>query len=225
LEERLSLRNTSRVPKLWLEVRDHSDLPGHEASLVVDSLAPGHERVWVARSICRERGRFRLGPLSLTTGDPFGLFQVTRQVPQTNHIVVYPMTFELPDFTLPLGPMPGGDALRRRTHYVTANASGVRDYAPGDSFNRIHWRSTARRDRLISKEFELDPLSDIWLSWMATATCSSARTQTSRKRPPMVYGRPRVTGCRCRRPPKSMRSVSRPAWLSSLSGATGPWAC
>jgi len=59
--------------------------------------------------------------------------------------------------------MPGGDALRRRTHYVTANAAGVRDYAPGDSFNRIHWRSTARRDRLIVKEFELDPLSDIWL--------------------------------------------------------------
>jgi uncharacterized protein (DUF58 family) len=163
LEERLSVRNTSAVPKLWLEVRDHSDLPGHNASLVVDSLAPGRERVWVVRSLCRERGRFRLGPLSLTSGDPFGLFQVTRQVPQTTHIVVYPMTFELPDFTLPLGPMPGGDALRRRTHYVTANAAGVRDYSPGDSFNRIHWASTARRDRLIVKEFELDPLSDIWI--------------------------------------------------------------
>jgi len=163
LEERLSVRNTSAVPKLWLEVRDHSDLPGHNASLVVDSLAPGRERVWVVRSLCRERGRFRLGPLSLTSGDPFGLFQVTRQVPQTTNIVVYPMTFELPDFTLPLGPMPGGDALRRRTHYVTANAAGVRDYSPGDSFNRIHWRSTARRDRLIVKEFELDPMSDIWI--------------------------------------------------------------
>jgi uncharacterized protein (DUF58 family) len=163
LEERLAVRNTGAFPKLWLEVRDHSDLPGHEASLVVDSLAPGRERVWVVRSLCRERGRFRLGPLSLTSGDPFGLFQVTRQVPQTTNIVVYPMTFDLPDFTLPLGPMPGGDALRRRTHYVTANASGVRDYAPGDSFNRIHWRSTARRDRLIVKEFELDPLSDIWI--------------------------------------------------------------
>jgi uncharacterized protein (DUF58 family) len=163
LEERLAVRNTSAFPKLWLEVRDHSDLPGHEASLVVDSLAAGRERVWVVRSLCRERGRFRLGPLSLTSGDPFGLFQVTRQVPQTTNIVVYPMTFDLPDFTLPLGPMPGGDALRRRTHYVTANASGVRDYAPGDSFNRIHWRSTARRDRLIVKEFELDPLSDIWI--------------------------------------------------------------
>ncbi len=163
LEERLAVRNTSPVPKLWLEVRDHSDLPGHEASLVVDSLGPNRERVWVVRTMCRERGRFQLGPLSLTSGDPFGLFQVTRAVPQTTHIVVYPMTVDLPDFTLPLGPMPGGDALRRRTHYVTANAAGVRDYSPGDSFNRIHWASTARRDRLIVKEFELDPLSDIWL--------------------------------------------------------------
>jgi uncharacterized protein (DUF58 family) len=41
--------------------------------------------------------------------------------------------------------------------------SGVRDYMPGDSFSRIHWLSTARRGRLISKEFELDPLADIWL--------------------------------------------------------------
>ena len=39
----------------------------------------------------------------------------------------------------------------------------MRDYEPGDSFNRIHWRSTARRDRLVVKEFELDPLADIWV--------------------------------------------------------------
>src|SRR5260370_42143524 len=73
------------------------------------------------------------------------------------------MTLELPAFTLPLGPMPGGEALRRGAHYVPANAAGVRDCSPGDSFNRIHWKSTARRDRLIVKEFELDPLSDIWI--------------------------------------------------------------
>jgi uncharacterized protein (DUF58 family) len=53
--------------------------------------------------------------------------------------------------------------VRRRTAHVTTNVSGVRDYAPGDSFNRIHWTSTARTGRLISKEFELDPTADIWL--------------------------------------------------------------
>ncbi|MGH2525059.1 MAG: DUF58 domain-containing protein, partial [Anaerolineales bacterium] len=135
LEERLAVRNTGRTPKLWLEVRDASDLPGHSASKVVTSIGPGQERVWVARTMCRERGRFRLGPLSLTSGDPFGLFQITRHLPQSANVVIYPATVELPDFALPVGSMPGGEALRRRTHYVTPNAAGVRDYAPGDSFN------------------------------------------------------------------------------------------
>jgi uncharacterized protein (DUF58 family) len=53
--------------------------------------------------------------------------------------------------------------MHRRTPYITASVAGVRDYAPGDSFNRIHWPSTARTGRLISKEFELDPLADVWI--------------------------------------------------------------
>jgi uncharacterized protein (DUF58 family) len=76
----------------------------------------------------------------------------------------------LTDFALPIGLLPGGDALRRRTHHITANAAGVRDYVPGDSFSRIHWKSTARRDRLIVKEFELDPLADIWIMMDAERT-------------------------------------------------------
>jgi uncharacterized protein (DUF58 family) len=59
--------------------------------------------------------------------------------------------------------MTGGEALRQRTYQVTPNAAGVRDYAPGDGLHRIHWPSSARRDRLIAKEFELDPIADAWL--------------------------------------------------------------
>jgi uncharacterized protein (DUF58 family) len=88
---------------------------------------------------------------------------MTRYLTPTTNVVIYPMTVDIQQFALPVGVLPGGDALRRRTHYVTTNASGVRDYAPGDSFSRIHWRSSARRDRLIVKEFELDPLADIWI--------------------------------------------------------------
>ncbi len=163
VEERLAVRNLGALPKLWLEVRDQSDLPGHRPSRVIIGLGGKQERIWVARTRARQRGRFRLGPLTLTSGDPFGLFQVTRHIPATNQVVIFPATTTLPDFMLPLGAMPGGEALRRRTHYVTPNAAGVRDYAAGDSYNRIHWRSTARRDRLMVKEFELDPLADVWV--------------------------------------------------------------
>jgi len=163
LDERLAVRNTGRLPKLWLEVDDRSNLPGHHAGFVISNLAAGSDRGWTVRTTCQERGRFTLGPVVLTSGDPFGLYRVSRKIPATSTVVVYPATVNLRMFPLPVGRLPGGDALRRRTHYVTTNASGVRDYAPGDGFNRIHWPSTAKRDRLIVKEFELDPLSDVWI--------------------------------------------------------------
>lgn len=163
LEERFTVRNSSILPKLWLEVRDHSTLHGHFASKVVNSLGSRSGFTWRINTVCKIRGRYRLGPMRLRTSDPFGLFPMARDIDATTNVVVYPLTAEIHHFALPIGMLPGGNALRRRTHYVTTNAAGVRDYAPGDSFSRIHWRSTARRDRLIVKEFELDPLADIWL--------------------------------------------------------------
>jgi uncharacterized protein (DUF58 family) len=195
VEERLAVRNLGALPKLWLEVRDQSDLPGHRPSKVVVGLGGRQERVWVARTRARQRGRFRLGPLTLTSGDPFGLFQVSRNISATNQVVIFPATTMLPDFALPIGATPGGEALRRRTHYVTPNAAGVRDYAAGDSYNRIHWRTTARRDRLMVKEFELDPLADVWVmvdgdraaqAGQALAALDSADDEPWYKRPDIV---------------------------------------
>jgi uncharacterized protein (DUF58 family) len=181
--ERITLNNRSRIPKLWVETVDESELPGLKATAVSIGLRfrgfadlpagqtatitvgmhARQRRTWIGRTLCTRRGRFRLGPMRLRSGDPFGLFPVTRSVPYHQQVVVLPMTVPLADFPLPSGRYPGGEALRYRTYQVTPNAASVRDYAPGDSFNRIHWPSTARRMRLIVKEFEFDPLADIWL--------------------------------------------------------------
>lgn len=163
VEEKFSLQNRSWFPKLWLEIRDHSDLPNHLASQVLNAVGPGKWRDWPVRTTCRQRGLFKLGPMTISTGDPFGLFHATTYLDQTSPIIVYPATVELRAFSPPIGRLTGGDAVRRRTHHITTNVSGVRDYAYGDSFSRIHWPSTARKDRLIVKEFELDPTADIWL--------------------------------------------------------------
>ncbi len=162
-EEHFRLRNTSWLPKMWLVVRDESDLPGHCAGQVVQALGARRERTWTVRTVCQRRGRFRLGPTVVSSGDPFGLFEFERRLRQTASVIVYPATVPLLGLPQPRGDLSGGDALRRRTHYVTTNAAGVRDYVPGDGFNRIHWPSTARHATLIVKEFELDPLRDVWI--------------------------------------------------------------
>jgi uncharacterized protein (DUF58 family) len=166
-EERLVVTNRGPIPKLWLEVRDHSNLPQHHVSRVISPLGSKRTFAWTIQTRCMQRGRYTLGPLTLTSGDPFGLFKTTRHLeePSPSTIIVYPPTVEVPSFAPLVGFLPGGDTMRRRTHYVTTNVSGVRDYAPGDSFNRIHWPSTARTGQLISKEFELDPTADVWLLW------------------------------------------------------------
>jgi len=163
LDEAFIVHNRSLLPKLWLEVRDHSDLPGHHASHVVPALAGRSTYRWYVQTPCTVRGEFQLGPITLMSGDPFGLFLSPRRLGATSRIIVYPATVPMTHFELPMGLLSGGDAQRRRAHFVTTNAAGVRDYATGDSFNRIHWKSTARKDKLLVKEFELDPLVDIWL--------------------------------------------------------------
>ncbi|HDN81032.1 MAG TPA: DUF58 domain-containing protein [Chloroflexi bacterium] len=163
MEEELVIRNTSPLPKFWLEVRDHSTLPGHTAGRVISSLGRRKERRWPVKTLCRKRGIFTLGPITVVSSDPLGLMRLARTFPISKQLLVYPATFPLPYFELRTGELPGGEAVRRRTHYVTTNVAGVRDYFPGDSFNRIHWPTTAHVGHLMVKEFELDPLSDIWL--------------------------------------------------------------
>jgi len=47
--------------------------------------------------------------------------------------------------------------------HSTTNASNIRDYTVGDALNRIHWRSTAHNNKLMVKEFDLDPAMDGWI--------------------------------------------------------------
>lgn len=160
--ERLEVRNASRIGKLWLEIRDYSTLPGHQASRVL-RIGGRTRAVWPVESSCMRRGRFRLGPLVLRAGDPFGLFPVSVSVEETRELIVYPATVDVSGFPLPAGALAGGPTTDRRSPFMTPSVASVRDYAPGDAFNRISWGATARTGRLMVKEFEFDPTADLWL--------------------------------------------------------------
>ncbi len=163
VEESFEITNLGWLSKLWVEIHDQSDLPGHHASRVLVSLKRKQLRYWTVRTPCIQRGRYHLGPVELRSGDPLGIFEVSRKISGAHSILIYPATYDIPGFQLPPGRAPGGKIARFRTHYLTTNVATVREYVPGDSFNRIHWRSTARTGQLMVKEFELDPTSDVWI--------------------------------------------------------------
>src|SRR5713226_8397821 len=149
-------------PRLWLELHDASDFPGHHLDGVL-SLGPVGHKVWEPRSVCMRRGRFTLGPVWVTSGDPFGIFRVSRKLTEGTTVVVYPRTVRLPRFGRVPGELPGGSVQGVRVQFSTPNVASVREYHPGDAFNRIHWPTTARTARLMVREFELDPTADVWI--------------------------------------------------------------
>ncbi len=169
-EEKIELDNRGRLPRLWLAVVDRSTLPDSAGSRLFPVIEPRRGRTYLSRTRLLQRGVFPLGPTSLESGDPFGLFPAEHLYPARESLLVYPLLVDVYEFPSPAGILPGGEALRRRTPQVTPNAAGVREYAPGDSMNRIHWVSTARRNRLMTKEFELDPQAEVWIILDASET-------------------------------------------------------
>jgi uncharacterized protein (DUF58 family) len=147
----------------WLEVINQSNLPQAAGSRLFTRIVNRHLLYFSARTILTKRGAFLLGPTTLTTGDPFGIFTVTKTFPSRNILVILPMAFPILTFASPVGLLPGGKAIRQRTSEVTPHAAEVREYVPGDPMKRIHWPSTAHRGQLMVKEFEQDPQADIWL--------------------------------------------------------------
>jgi uncharacterized protein (DUF58 family) len=157
-----TLRNTSRIPKPWLEIHNPTTMPGGLPGRAI-SLGGRSERSWLVRAPLTRRGHFRIEPLHIRTGDPFGFFEAAATVGQGVSVVVYPRLEPIPLWRLPAASLEGSHATPERTLQTTPLAMTVRPYAPGDSMNRIHWRSTARHGEIQVKEFDLEQTADAWI--------------------------------------------------------------
>jgi uncharacterized protein (DUF58 family) len=162
IEERITIRNHIPLPKPTLEVEDVTDIPGYSSGQAL-SLSSRGFRSWRTISPARKRGVYTLGPVRVSNSDAFGLFRRDADFGESDSLVVYPRTYNLSHFEIPATYLTGESNARRRSHDLTPHAASVREYAFGDSLSRIHWNSTARTQRLMSKEFDLGLSSDVWL--------------------------------------------------------------
>ncbi len=162
-EEQFELFNNSRIFAAWIEILNQTNLPYAAGSRLLTMALGKQMRTYIARSWLTRRGAFSLGPTRITTGDPFGLFRASVEIPATQKLIVLPMLFEIKSFIFPPGLLPGGQVIRKKSADITPHAAGVREYVHGDALKRIHWRSSARRNRWMVKEFEQDPQAEAWL--------------------------------------------------------------
>ncbi len=108
---------------------------------------------------CLMRGYFQIGPLTLESGDLFGLHRRFRVLTEPVFLLVYPRIVPLLGYDV-VSRRPIGDVrMSHRLYEDPTRIAGVRPYEAGDPLNRVHWRATARTGTLHSKIHEPSTLS------------------------------------------------------------------
>ncbi len=93
-----------------------------------------------------QRGELDFAGFRVTTRFPFGLFSKSMRVPAPDALLVYPAVAPRP---LGAGAPTGGTGRPGGSlGPESPEAAGLREYAPGDPFRRVHWRASLRRGAL-----------------------------------------------------------------------------
>ncbi|MCH7713142.1 MAG: DUF58 domain-containing protein [Chloroflexi bacterium] len=162
LEGWVQVVNRSRIPKSWLEVVEVTDLPVESAGRGV-AFIRDQSRTWKIETYLTRRGVFHTGQVEVVSQDPFGLFRLKRHFLQSQGYIVVPAAHPLPDLDPRLAGLPSDSRTTRHWDNITTDVASVREYAPGDSFRRIHWPYTARMNALMVKEFDMGKSAEAWV--------------------------------------------------------------
>ncbi|MEO7001759.1 MAG: DUF58 domain-containing protein, partial [Ktedonobacterales bacterium] len=163
LTQRMTLTNSSRLRAPTVRLTDASTLPEHPHGYVT-SLRAHRSITWEIDITCFSRGRFRLGPVEATMSDPLGLFPVRRRIGETASVLVLPRWVPLRRTALKLDGFMPGEARSQRRGEAPPSVSSVRDYSAGDAMAAIHWPATARAGRLLTKQFDPEVQTTLWLA-------------------------------------------------------------
>lgn len=120
------------------------------------------------------RGEREFGPLTVTARDVFGLVEEDTQLRGTDSVLVFPRVYRLsPWGRNPLHRLEEFGRSRQREEFEE-----LREYSPGDPLRDIHWKTTAKRDDLVVKEFAAEAEAEmVTLSGGATAGADDAMAE------------------------------------------------
>jgi uncharacterized protein (DUF58 family) len=159
----LRLDNVSRLPTGLLLVEDKVPyVLGSRPRFVLDRVEPRGRREVTYTVRSDVRGRYSLGPLTIRLTDPFGMCELQRSFSSRDTLVVTPPVAQLPSVSLTGEWTGSGESRARSLASAGEDDAGVREYRQGDDLRRVHWRSTARLDKVMVRREEQP--------WQARAT-------------------------------------------------------
>lgn len=112
----------------------------------------------------RRRGCYRLAQVRLETASPLGLWAIRATQATETELRVYPnLHRERRQLAGLFLHRTGPGAHAQRQVGKGREFEQLRDYIPGDSFEDIHWKATAKRGRPVTKLFQIERTQEIYV--------------------------------------------------------------
>ncbi|MFA1819497.1 DUF58 domain-containing protein [Virgibacillus oceani] len=109
------------------------------------------------------RGEHHLHALRVRTGDVFGFVRKEHVFELPNRLIAYPNERPVRLKGKSANFEQGSTASYMLNLKNTNVATGIREYMPGDKFSWIDWKQTAKKNAVMTKEFEQEKSTDIVL--------------------------------------------------------------
>jgi uncharacterized protein (DUF58 family) len=168
IELTLEVRNQKFLPLTWLEILDvfppDLSVDGSQVTPDRSSNLGEFRTLWMPGAFqrlgrhftihCTKRGYHTYGPATISTGDGFGFFSRKAIGPEQDHIIVYPRLYSVAELRLPAKNPFGDRAAKNRLFEDPLRTMGIREWQPGDSLRRVHWKATARHQQMLSRVYE-----------------------------------------------------------------------
>jgi len=159
--ERLTLKMEAENGKflpVWFRVKvavgNGLLLPSDETPLTKEGNLLWYQRARFEWGLtAQRRGVHQIGPSHIETGDLFAFFSREKKSEAFHPVIVYPRLIPLKSFPLPRRDffgVPGAQSPVQDPIYIL----GTRDYQQGQPAKTIHWKASARYNRLQGKVFE-----------------------------------------------------------------------
>ncbi|HEY1789300.1 MAG TPA: DUF58 domain-containing protein [Verrucomicrobiae bacterium] len=132
----------------------------------LDALLPGQtewsQLTWTCTP--RKRGNYKLDQVYLECESPLGLWAARKPVPVQSEIRVYPNLSNDRKNLSALFLNRGQFGLHAQRQVGKGrDFEKLRDYIPGDGYDEIHWKATARRGKPVTKLFQIEKTQEVYV--------------------------------------------------------------
>ncbi len=147
-------KGSFHIPYLEIKSNISTELTGINSPKVFLSLGRKQNYTRKEKVILKRRGYYEAGDVEVRIRDIFGFYTFKKKISSNVSLLVYPEIISLSTFKIIASQQSGELIVHDSAFQDKSRVTSIRNYREGDSIKQIHWKISAKNDKLVIKDYE-----------------------------------------------------------------------